>query len=293
MIRESETNILNHPVSGNVHRTDASETGKAAARDYLLRRDSADDLSDVFIDEILKNPKLVKRPSEIPRLSNSQVLELVRNYAKISRPSEKKGILWALAFSQNDLAFDTLRYAVGEEYAGQALSKADTASQFRTMELLGVLAASSDRAWAYLQNLTLENAWNRFESWSADYLTEQYNSEEKSRNYIKSSIRESVYSALGTSGRPEFLEWAEGVRSGDIAPPDNLPSIAPSICSGVFASTFIQEHGYSVYYDDVLYFAQKGTGHYSQWSRSGDGKLWSDWWQRIVTEAASKREKPN
>jgi hypothetical protein len=101
---------------------------------------------DEFVAETLKHPDQSTLPSKIPPLSDAQVDQLTAAYMKIAKPTQKSGLLWALGFSQNDRAFDTLRYAMLDEYSGQVLSTADNVAQLQVVPLIGVLTRTSDRA---------------------------------------------------------------------------------------------------------------------------------------------------
>jgi hypothetical protein len=243
---------------------------------------------DEFVAETLKTPDRSILPSKIPTLSDAQVDQLAAAYLKIAKPTQKSGILWALGFSQNDRAFDTLQYATTSEYSGAALSTADNVAQLRVVPLIGVLSRTSDRAWQLLVNLARPDAWERIDVWSEDYLTEQYKSEARSLAQVRSSLQGGVITALSASGRPEFMAWASSLIDGSVEPVAFNQRHADSVAYGVFQAAFIEEHGFNDFYDGVMYSARQGTSAYSQWSRTEDGKRWTAWWQDQVTQAVNR-----
>jgi|GEM_PF-1552883 len=234
-----------------------------------------EDAAEAFVQQVIENPRQPIKPSLIPKLSDDQVDRLVREYFKYATPLEKYGIIWALGFSQNDRAFDTLRYSVIEEYAGKELTGRDNAVQLTTVERIGVLARHSDRAWNFLMDLTEENNWSRFEPWSEDYLTKEYKSVEASKAQVASSQHGSLFAALGSSGRPEFELWANNLLENE--PSDFQKDAATSIEHSVFCYRQIQNNGYEYLYDEILYNIRMGSSAFIIWSRTPEGRKWQAW----------------
>jgi hypothetical protein len=196
---------------------------------------------------------------------------------KIGKPTEKSAILWALGFSQNDRAFDTLRHAMTEEFSGAALSRRDSGTLMWVVPLIGVLARSSDRAWDFLRDLTYEAGWARTEVWTDEALTAQYESEEASRQQVRSQLQSTVFSALGASGRPEFETWATTLI--EQTAPEYVRQAALGVEQGVFRAAYIRDHGFSEFYDNVLFRVTSGAEAYVQWRQTAEGKRWHDWWR--------------
>lgn len=245
--------------------------------DSVARIEINDREADEFVREILADPSLVKRPSEIPKLSDDHVRRLNVAYLKIDLPTDKKGILWSLAFSQNDRAFDTLRYALEEEYRDRELSRRDNALLLHTVLKIGVLSKHSDQAWNHLKLMTDENYWNRFEPWSEDYLTEQYQSEESSKAQVLSDLQTSAFSALGVGGRQEFISWADDLLSGKAGTNDFIGKNSSAIRFAVFQAEFIKEFGIERFYDEVFFDLRGGTSAFTRWARTPEGMKWGKW----------------
>jgi hypothetical protein len=237
-----------------------------------------------FVQRTLEDPRKPTKPSDIPRLTDEQVDQLASAYLKLARPSEKFGILWALGFSQNDRAFDTLRYALTVEFSGAALSRKDNGTQMWVVPLIGVLARSSDRAWDFLLNLTTEAGWARIEVWTDDALTAQHKSEEASRQQVRSELQSTVFSALGASGRPEFETWVTELMNQTT--PEYVRQAALGIEQGVFRAAYIRDRGFTRFYDNVLFHVTSGAEAYIQWTQTTEGKRWNMWWQDQVTQAS-------
>jgi len=234
-----------------------------------------EDAAEAFVQQVIENPRQPIKPSLIPKLSDDQVDRLVREYFKYATPLEKYGIIWALGFSQNDRAFDTLRYSVIEEYAGKELTGRDNAVQLTTVERIGVLARHSDRAWNFLMDLTEENNWSRFEPWSEDYLTKEYKSVEASKAQVGSAVHSSLFGSLGMSGRLEFEVWANRILTG--VPTDFQKVSANAIEQSYFRYRQIQLHGPDYLYDEILYDIRGGSSAYVIWSRTPEGRQWGAW----------------
>jgi hypothetical protein len=247
---------------------------------------------DEFVAETLKRPDRPMLPSKIPPLSDAQVDELVAAYMQIGKPTQKSALLWALGFSQNDRAFDTLRYTMTSEYSGAVLSTADNAAQLQVVPLIGVLSRSSDRAWQFLVNLSRPDAWGRIDTWSEDYLTTQYKSEERSIAQVRSTLQGEVITALSASGRPEFMTWANSLYQGGDDPATFDQHHANAVEYGVFQATYIAEHGIEAFYDNVMYDTRQGGSAYSRWSLTDEGKRWYTWWEDQATQAV-KRDQEN
>lgn len=241
--------------------------------------------SDEFVAEILQHPDHPILPSKIPQLSDSQVNQLTEAYMKIVKPTQKSAILWALGFSQNDRAFDTLRYAMLDEYSGRALSTGDNVAQLQAVRLIGVLSRTSDRAWQFLVNLSHPDNWGRINAWSDDDLTNQYKSEQRSIAQVRSTLQGEVITALSASGRPEFMAWANSLYDGNSDPANFDQHLAASVAHGVFRASFIAEHGFDQFYDAVLYHS---GFDYSRWIGSDEGQRWTKWWQDQVTQAITR-----
>ena len=244
--------------------------------------------ADEFVAATLKNPDRPILPSKIPALSDAQVDQLAVAYLKPAKPSEKAAILWALGFSQNDRAFDTLQYAMTGEYSGAVLSTADNVAQLQVAPLIGVLSRTSDRAWQFLVNLARPDAWGRIDVWSEDYLTEQYKSEARSLAQVRSTLQGGVIEALSASGRPEFMAWANSLYEGGADPAAFDQRHAASVSCGVFKAAFIGEHGLDEFYDEVMYDTRQGGSAYSRWIRSSEGQRWTTWWEDQVTQAVTR-----
>ncbi len=234
-----------------------------------------EDAAEAFVQQVIENPGQPVKPSLIPKLSDDQVDRLVREYFKYSTPLEKYGIIWALGFSQNDRAFDTLRYSVMEEYAGKELTRKDNAIQLGVVKKIGVLARHSDRAWNFLMQMTDENSWNRYEPWSEDYITQQKGSLEASKNLVLSTLHGSLFGALGSSGRPEFELWANNLLENE--PSDFQKASASSIKHSVFRYRQIRNNGYEYLYDEILYDIRMGSSAFIIWSRTPEGRKWQAW----------------
>jgi hypothetical protein len=244
--------------------------------------------SDEFVAATLANPAQPPLPSTIPALSDAQVDQLAVAYLQLAKPTEKAAILWALGFSQNDRAFDTLQYALTSEYSGAVLSTADNVAQLQVVPLIGVLARTSDRAWQFLVNLTRPDAWGWIKAWSEDYLTEQYQSEERSIAHVRATLQGKVIHALGASGRPEFMTWANSLYEGGGDPASFNQRHANSVAAAVFQATFIAEHGFDEFYDRVMYDTRQGGSAYSRWIQSSEGQRWTRWWEDQVTQAVNR-----
>lgn len=244
--------------------------------------------SDEFAAETLKRPDHSILPLKIPPLSDAQVDELAAVYVKIGKPTEKIALLWALGFSQNDRAFDTLRYAMTSEYSRAVLSTADNAAQLQVVPLIGVLSRTSDRAWQFLVNLSRPDAWARIDAWSEDYLTAQYKSEERSIAQVRSTLQGEVITALSASGRPEFMTWADSLYQGGDDPATFDQRHANAVEYGVFQATYIAEHGIEAFYDNVMYDTRQGGSAYSRWSLTDKGRRWYKWWEDQATQAITR-----
>ena len=277
--------------------TDAAAGAKSAVVDHVLQSpapqapvqtasNSMD--ADEFVAATLKNPDRPILPSKIPALSDAQVDQLAVAYLKPAKPSEKAAILWALGFSQNDRAFDTLQYAMTGEYSGAVLSTADNVAQLQVAPLIGVLSRTSDRAWQFLVNLARPDAWGRINVWSEDYLTEQYKSEARSLAQVRSTLQGGVIEALSASGRPEFMAWANSLYEGGADPAAFDQRHAASVSCGVFKAAFIGEHGLDEFSDEVMYDTRQGGSAYSRWIRSSEGQRWTTWWEDQVTQAVQR-----
>jgi hypothetical protein len=107
-----------------------------------------------------------------------------------------------------------LQYALTSEYSGAVLSSTENVSQLQVVPMIGVLARTSDRAWQFLVSLTRPDAWGWIQVWSEDYLTEQYQSEERSLAHVRATLQGKVIHALAASGRPEFMTWANSLYEG-------------------------------------------------------------------------------
>lgn len=241
-----------------------------------------------FVAAILANPAQPPLPSTIPALSDAQVDQLAIAYLKLGRPTEKAAILWALGYSQNHRAFDTLQYALTSEYSGAVLSSTENVSQLQVVPMIGVLARTSDRAWQFLVNLTRPDAWGWIQVWSDGHLTEQYQSEERSLAQVRYTLQGKVITALAASGRPEFMTWANSLYEGGVDPASFNQRHANFVAAGVFRATYLAEHGFDEFDDIVMYGTQQGRFAHGRWIQSPEGQRWTRWWKDQVAHAMNR-----
>ncbi len=131
--------------------------------------------------------------------------------------------------------------------------------------MIGVLARTSDRAWQFLVSLTRPDAWGWIQVWSEDYLTEQYQSEERSLAQVRDTLQGKVITALAASGRPEFMAWANALDEGGVDPASFNQRLANFVSSGVFRARYLAEHGFDQFDDIVMYGTRQGRLEYRRW----------------------------
>lgn len=241
-----------------------------------------------FVAAILANPAQPPLPSTMPALSDAQVDQLAIAYLQLAKPTEKAAILWALGYSQNDRAFDTLQYALTSEYSGAVLPSTENVAQMQVVPMIGVLARTSDRAWQFLVNLTRPDAWGWIQVWSDGHLTEQYRSEERSLAQVRYTLQGKAITALAASGRPEFMTWANSLYEGGVDPASFNQRLANFVSSGVFRATYLAEHGFNDFDDIVMYGTQQGGFAYGRWIQSPEGQRWTRWWKDQVAQAMNR-----
>jgi hypothetical protein len=119
-------------------------------------------------------------------------------------------------------------------------------------------------------------------------LTEQYKSEERSIAQVRSTLQGEVVEALSVSGRPDFMAWARSLFDDQVDPATFDQHHANSVSRGVFQATFITEHGFDEFYDNVMYHTRQGGFAYSRWINSDEGQRWTKWWEDQATQAVTR-----
>ncbi len=84
------------------------------------------------------------------------------------------------------------------------------------------------------------------------------------------------------------MAWANSLYEGQADPAAFDQRHANSVSSGVFRATFIAEHGFDEFSDNVMYHTSQDGSAYVLWIRSDEGQRWTKWWENQVTQAVNR-----
>ena len=230
---------------------------------------------------LLERPNVCLRPDELRKLTPEEVNRIIVEYEKISDPTKKRGLVWALGFSVSGAAVDTLLKAVTTEYSGRELDVKQAGSAHLAFSMLGVQGEHSQSALDFLVAGTRVDYWNGKEPW----LLEPALAEN-----VHWRLAGSCISALGTSGNDLAFKAVTTIRESDSQLYQG--KVASSLMSARFYATMRRDYGSDFLFNEICFDGSIMMSAYRVWKyTTEEGRAWSRW-ANDVTQVPSVESSP-
>ena len=230
-----------------------------------------------------------KRPSpkELYDLQPTDRAAALDRYRSEKNLTNKFSLTWALtAFEGDDEIANALIDTVLLNHNGQTWPIEGFDCMLETLLALGMVAAKSDVAFAFLRQAATQEFWELHRKWKiSDPGMERGDGGEAVG--VPISCTKYAIKGLGLSRRPEVRLFLEGLRTLYPMGTERLSNIAGAIASALYEMDRTEEKG-AFYYRD-LYLTRSVMRDFETWSRTPKGAELQEWSKRttVITDKPS------
>jgi hypothetical protein len=199
----------------------------------------------------------------IRELKRSDAPDIVRMYQQTTALKDKRCLIWALGMVKGQDAAHLLLNEVTNSHSGSLLSVDEELVLLDAVQVVGLLGAENDEAFAFVKAGVDRQFWVHNRPWRSM----------NDRNDIRARLMiDASIDGIALTGRPDAERLLEALASRDSA---YLKDFGSAITSAMFDYDYVRERGTDAF---IRLVCSGGLMHaYMEWVQGERGKKWHEW----------------